>query len=81
MRLHCVFETADGCVAQEVFEAKTIPMQIKRPCKGWRKWEVKKHWNAKEGEAGAGTGSVIPDRLYEFTRSDAGTFYYREVLR
>lgn len=78
MRLHCVFETADGCVAQQVIEAEKIPMQIKRPCNGWRKWELKKHWNPKT-EMGADI--TVPTRLYEYHRSDAGTIYYREVLR
>ena len=78
MRLHCVFETADGCTGREVIEADKIPMQIIRHCKGWRKWELKKHWNPKT-ESGADI--TVPTRLYEYTKNEAGTFYYREVLR
>lgn len=76
MRLHCVFETADGCVAQQVIEADRIPTQIERSCNGWRKLDLKHAKKSKQADA---TGIKV--RVYEFTRSDAGTFYYREVLR
>lgn len=76
MKLHCVFETADGCTGQQVIEADRIPTQIERPCSGWRKLDLKHAKKSKQADA---TGIKV--RVYEFTRSDAGTFYYREVLR
>lgn len=76
MRLHCVFITADDCRAQQVIEVEKIPTQLIRPCKGWRKLDLKHGKNGKPADAAS-----MKDRVYEFTRSEAGTFYYREVLR
>jgi hypothetical protein len=81
MIIQCIFETADGMTGHDTIEAEKIPMQINRPCKGWRKLDLKHLKRAKASDPVTPSEKSIPVRVYEFTRSDRGVYYYREVLR